>query len=67
MVLGLNVLTRRFPVLEIADVDITRAFGKYLMKRSILEPERKMANRVPRLKIEALAANNASHGSWGDK
>ena len=62
MILGLNVLTRRFPVLDIADVDITRAFKKYLVERSILQPQRELANRIPRLKIETLAPDNSTHG-----
>ena len=67
MILGLDVLAGRLPVLEVADVDITRAFRKYLVKRSVLQPQREMANRVSRLKIEALARDNAAHGCWGDK
>src|SRR3546814_3394599 len=48
-------------------VDITRAFGKYLVKRSVFQPKREMANRVPRLKIETLAPDNATHGGGGNE
>ena len=67
MVLGLNMLARRFPVLDITDVDIAGAFRKYLVKRSILKPQRKMANRISCLKIESLAADDAAHGGRRDE
>src|SRR3546814_20831257 len=65
VILGLNVLTRRFSVFDVADVDITRAFGKYLVKRSVFQPKREMAYRVPRLQIETRAPDTAPHGGGG--
>jgi hypothetical protein len=67
VVLGLDVLARRFAILEIADIDIARALGKDLMKRSVLQPQGQMANSVSRLKIEAFARDKAAHCSWRNK
>jgi hypothetical protein len=36
VILGLDVFTARLTVLDVADVDIARAFGKQLVKRSVL-------------------------------